>query len=242
MIALGPLVAVVAAIVGRAIGAQLGFLPVGLILMLVLAILIWVVVASAFKKGARGAAVAAVWTACGLLNADIGESLALLDSGAHIVGAHLVDEQAWRGHERVTFADGVARSDVEGTASHLASLGAHTRTTRLDSCTATPIVPSDWTTATQVRVWSIDDSGPSSTPYERQVFHPTTHLSDDCKRAVQRAVAAHALVVAPDAVYLERLTARVDPSGLRASGIAVVVFTSAIWIIVVIVQLVRRRR
>lgn len=115
---LGPACAAAALGLGRLLGAELGMVG-GMIAMAVLAIGLWIVVA-AWRNGATGAAAAAVWMFAGALNVNAGNSLALLESGEHVVGAHVADVAAWRGHERVTFADGMLRGDLMELAGHIA--------------------------------------------------------------------------------------------------------------------------
>jgi len=224
---LGPVCAGIALLAGRALGATLGMVG-GTIAMAVVAILLWIAVA-AWRNGATGAAAAAVWMFAGAMNVNAGHSLALLDSGEHVVGAHVADVAAWRGHDRVTFGDGVLRGDLMELAGHVAKHTDGHRSTRFDSCQATPIVVDGWTASAPVKVWALDDRT-SSLAFSEQTFHVATRPDGDCARAIADVVAKHHVVVDADPIYLERVITSTDPTMVKLSGLVAAAFTALVWL------------
>lgn len=226
---LGPACAAGALLAGRVLGAALGMVG-GAIAMAVLGILIWIVVA-AWRNGATGGAAAAAWMFAGAMNVNAGNSLALLGSGEHVVGAHIAEVAAWRGRERVTFADGVLRGDLMELAGHIAKHVDGNRTTGFYSCEATPIVAESWTKSDPVKLWALDDRG-SSLAFSEQTFHVTAKPDEDCVRAIQDVAARHHVVVDADPIYLERVITSTDPAMVALSGIVAAAFTAFVWLVV----------
>jgi hypothetical protein len=227
LVVLGPLCAAAAVLFGRFFGAELGMVA-GAIVMAILGILLWIVVA-AWRNGATGAAAASVWMFAGALNVHAGNSLDLLESGAHVVGAHVADVSAWRGHERVTFGDGALRGDLTELAGHVAKRVDGNRTSRFDYCEATPIVPDGWQDGEPVRLWSLDDSG-TSLAFADQTFRVVSKPDEDCSRAIESSIAKHHLVRAADQIFLERVETSTDPVMLRVGGYVAAAFTALIWL------------
>ncbi len=134
MVALaGPVVAGLAILVGRVLGAQLGELggvlaAVAIAIALAFAIHRWrpIGVATFFVFGFVGA-----------MNAAVGNSFELLHSGEHVLGAHVGEVESWRDHQRVTFADGGTRRELGGTAGHVSGRNDSRNTTTYHFCDAT---------------------------------------------------------------------------------------------------------
>lgn len=224
---LGPVCAAAALGLGRLLGAELGMVG-GMVAMGVLAVVVWIVVA-AWRETATGFAAALVWMFAGAMNVNAGNSLALLDSGAHVVGAHVADVAAWRRRERVTFGDGALRGDLMELAGHIAKHTDGHRSTRFDSCEATPIVPDGWKTGDPVKLWALDDRG-SSLAFSEQTFQVTTKPDDDCLRAIADVVAKHHVIADADPVYLERVITSTDPAMVKLSGLIAAAFAALVWL------------
>jgi hypothetical protein len=235
----GPLIVLIAAVLGRALGDSLGFAAAGVI-MGVLAIGVWIAIGW-WRGGAVGFAAAVVWILPGLINAHVGNGLALLASGAHITDARIGEVESWRGHERVTFGDGELRNDLFGLAGHTTESGGGSRRhSRFDSCTATPIVPAGWTIAQPVKLWSLDD-GVASEPFARQTFHPVASPDPDCVRAIDRSIATRQLLRDPSPIFLERVDTLSDPDALRLQGLASAIVPAVIWFLVCASRALARR-
>jgi len=224
---LGPACAAAALGLGRLLGAELGMVG-GMIAMGILAIVVWVGVAI-WRETATGFAAAIVWMFAGAMNVNAGNSVALLESGEHLVGAHVADVASWRGHERVTFADGMRRGDLMELAGHIVKRADGHRSTRFDSCTAMPIVADGWKRGDPVKLWSLEDRG-ASVPFSEQTFHVTTKPDDDCLRAIADVVAKHHVIADPDPIYLELVITSTDPASVKLSGMLAAAVTALVWL------------
>ena len=226
----GPVCAGVALVAGRLLGAQLGTVP-GIVVVAVTAVALWFALARRIDDG-TGLGAAVVWMLVGALNAHVGDSVALLASGEHVVGAHVSEIAAWRDHARVTFGDGELRVDLEELAGHTVKRADGYRGTRFDFCIAKPIVPDGWRTSDPIRVWSLDDRY-TSQRFAEQSFEVVATPDPDCQRAIDAAVAKHHLVRDTDPVFLERLETQIDPDMLRLSGLICAIAAAVVWLAVV---------
>jgi len=229
VVVLGPLCAAGALLVGRLLGAALGMVG-GAIAMAVLAIVLWIAIAT-WRNGSTGAAAAAVWMFAGAMNVNAGNSLALLDSGEHVIGAHIAEVAAWRGHDRVTFGDSVLREDLMELAGHIAKHTDGHRATRFDSCEATPIVAESWKPSDPVKLWALDDRT-SSLAFSEQTFHVAGKPDGDCARAIEDVVAKHRVVVDADPIYLERVITSTDRAMVKLGGLAAAGLSALVWLAV----------
>jgi hypothetical protein len=231
VILLGPALAVVAAVLGRALGGGLGLLAAAIALAVVG--LATAVAIGRWRGAALGAAAGALWKLVGAINAHDGEGLALLASGGHVTGARIAEVGSWAGHARVTFVDGVRRGDLRGIAEHEVGVGGKgVQARRRVACAATPIVAASWTAPAPVQLWTLDD-GLTSRPLAQETFHPITAPDPrgDCGRAIDAAIREHQLTRAADPIYLERLDTLADPEALRLQGLAVAIVAGAVWLL-----------
>ena len=225
---LGPVCAGIALLAGRAFGAWFGMIG-GSIAMAVCAILLWIGIAI-WRDGSTGAAAAFAWMFAGVMNVNAGNSIALMNSGEHVLGAHVTDVDHWRRHERVSFADGALRGDLMELAGHIAKRVDGHRPTRFDDCRATPIVAEGWKQSDPVRLWALSaEHGPSGAFFE-QTFHVSTTPDDDCLRAIEDVVAKHHVVVDPDPIYLEYVITSTDPTMVKLGGLVAAALTALVWL------------
>ena len=232
MVALaGPVLATLALVVGRVLGASLG--EIG-------AIIAVAAIALALAFGIhrwRPIGIATFFTvlAVGAINAFVGNSLALLSSGEHITGAHVAEPLTWRDHERVTFGDGGERSGLFGVSGHTIGHNDSRHTTTYIHCEAVPIVPPGWTKAAPVQIWALSDR-PMSGAFDQQVFHPIAKPDEDCMFAIANAVKTRELVGAADPIYLERVEVSADPYFVSLGGIVPAILCAVIWILVALLR------
>jgi hypothetical protein len=191
-------------------------------------ILLWIGVAR-WRDGSTGAAAAAAWTFAGVLNVVAGNSLTLLQSGEHVLGAHIADVDQWRRHERVSFGDGVLRGDLMELAGHIAKRTDGYRTSEFYYCEATPIVAEGWKRGDPVRLWALDDRG-SSLAFSEQTFHVTDSPDHDCVRAIADVVAKHHVTIDADPIYLDRVITSTDPAMVTLGGVVAAAFTALVWL------------
>lgn len=233
---IGPLFVALAALVGRGLGAAFGLSAFGIVIGSVLAV--GAAVAMGTWKGiSAGFALLFVVLLTGAMNLSDSNSIALLESGEHVVGAQLEDEAAWRGHERVSFATGEPRGDLYGVATHYYYTDRmhHIRTPT--SCTATPIVPAAWAPTTPVRVWSLSTRF-TPLPFSERAYHEV-EPDDLCNEAIAQAIAWHHLEQAPGAIYLERLDSSTDTSSLRSQGLAAAIVCGGMWFLIGLILVAR---
>lgn len=155
-----------------------------------------------------------------------------LDTGAFVRDVPMADLARLHGIDRLTLRDGTPREDFFEIASHTSVWGVgsdrHEVTT---SCEAYPIVPEGWTKNDAVPVWRFgDDDQIEGVPIRERVFRPSAP-DDLCRKAIDRAIANHRLVVDDHAIYLE---AEVSDSpnvfDNRYKGAFAVALLGSLWI------------
>lgn len=237
----GPALMASACGIGMFCGYVLGFVAACVI---VPAIILVVGVVTARWVGGTSAMLAIVLALIpGLMAAHDYRNLRWLETGEFVRGVALADLPTLRAR-RLTLADGEARGDLGEIVSHTSTWGGPSdRMHQTSRCAAFPIVDERWSKTDPVRVWRFGDPEPSSTYSLRKRVFELAQPDDLCREAIERATAQSHLTTAPDAVYLEaKVVESSDEHENRWTGLLAVAGLGGLWIVVVFVQILRRRR
>jgi hypothetical protein len=178
----------------------------------------------------------------GLVAAHDYRNLRWLETGEFVRGVALADLPRLHA-ARLTLADGEARGDLGKIVSHTSTWGGPSdRVHQTSRCEAFPIVDERWSNTDPVRVWRFGDPEPSTTYSLRKRVFELAQPNELCREAIDRASTRSHLTTAPDAVYLEaKVVESSDEHENRWGGLAGVVGLGGLWLVVVFVQILRRR-